>query len=60
MAEMKERHQIVVRMEADEVKRVKRFCLDNNLTISDAIRSGLALLMAENSGGKRKEKVNTK
>lgn len=56
----KERHQIVVRMEADEVKRVKRFCLDNNLTISDAIRSGLALLMAEKGNGKSKEKVKTK
>lgn len=56
MKDCKERHQIVVRMEADEVKRVKLFCLDNDLTISDAVRSGLAVLMA----GKPNKKGETK
>jgi len=39
------RKQIVVRMEQDEIKTLKQFCLDNGLTITDAIKQGIALLM---------------
>lgn len=38
------RKQIVVRMEQSEIKDLKQFCLDNELTITDAIKSGITLL----------------
>jgi len=38
------RKQIVVRMEQSEIKDLKQFCLDNELTITDAIKSGIELL----------------
>lgn len=41
------RKQIVVRMESSEIKDLKQFCLDNDMTISDAVKKGLALLKKE-------------
>lgn len=38
------RKQIVVRMEQNEIKDLKQFCLDNELTITDAIKNGIELL----------------
>lgn len=38
------RKQIVVRMEQSEIKDLKQFCLDKELTITDAIKSGITLL----------------
>lgn len=37
------RKQIVVRMDPNEIKDLKQFCLDNDLTITDAIKNGLEL-----------------
>lgn len=41
---MNEQKQVAVRMNTDEVKELKQFCLDNDLTITDAVKSGLELL----------------
>lgn len=38
------RKQIVVRMDPNEIKDLKQFCLDNDLTITDAVKSGIELL----------------
>lgn len=39
-----EQKQIAIRMSKDEVKDLKQFCLDNDTTITDAIKSGIDLL----------------
>lgn len=44
------RKQIVVRMESSEIKDLKQFCLDNDMTISDAVKKGIALLKEKEQG----------
>ena len=44
MDEKQEQKQIAIRMNKDEVKNLKQFCLDNDITITDAIKNGLELL----------------
>lgn len=39
-----EQKQIAIRMSKDEIKDLKQFCLDNELTITDAIKNGIELL----------------
>lgn len=43
MNEKQEQKQIVVRMDRNEVKDLKQFCLDNDITITDAIKNGIKL-----------------
>ena len=43
MDEKQEQKQIAIRMNKDEVKNLTQFCLDNDITITDAIKNGLEL-----------------
>lgn len=36
---------IKIRMDKSEVEQLRQFCADNNLSMSEAIRQGLILLM---------------
>lgn len=42
--EQKQQKQIAIRMNKDEIKDLKQYCLDNDTTITDAIKSGIKLL----------------
>lgn len=44
MDEKQELKQIAIRMNKNEVKDLKQFCLDNDITITDAVKSGIELL----------------
>ena len=44
MNEKQEQKQIAIRMNKDEIKDLKQYCLDNDTTITDAIKSGIKLL----------------
>ena len=44
MDEKQEQKQIAIRMNKDEIKDLKQFCLDNDTTITDAIKNGIKLL----------------
>ena len=43
MDEKQEQKQIAIRMNKNEVKDLKQFCLDYDITITDAIKNGLEL-----------------
>jgi len=47
MNEKQEQKQIAIRMNKDEIKDLKQYCLDNDTTITDAIKSGIKLLKAQ-------------
>ena len=42
--EKQEQKQIAIRMDKKDIKDLKQFCLDNDITVTDAIKSGIALL----------------
>ena len=47
MDEKQEQKQIAIRMNTDERKDLKQYCLDNDTPIPDAIKSGIKLLKAQ-------------
>jgi hypothetical protein len=47
MDKKQEQKQIAIRMNKDEIMDLKQYCLDNDTTITDAIKSGIKLLKAQ-------------